>query len=445
MFKHVSQTGRATVFVRTYIPSLCPQFKQQSGILRVSLSSITVLAARPSFFLSCRFSGSAATLPTRHSTDDAASSGPSSRKGRPSLPVFALKQLKLTAFTILGLLLLLGVGVYNRDQIEAIRAAYSTSQHDGSPDVKSIDWSRFAYVQYVTNKEYLCNSVMFFERLKHLESKADRVLMYPSVMLADPHEKEHEGWSDDAKLLILARERYNVKLDPISVQHRTGSDRKSSLRDHHPGRQGADMGSYLATWADSFTKLLAFNQTKYDRVLSIDSDSTLLQHMDELFSLPPTTVAMPRAYWLHPDKHILSSQVILIQPSQVEFTRIISKINNAGRNDYDMELVNDLYQDSAVVLPHRPYDLLTGEFSKDNHQWYLGSDEEAWDPVAVYNEAKLLHFSDWPLPKPWLDAPENLVREKEPKCVALIDGLGSCAARDIWRGIYEEFRERRKQ
>ncbi|KXH46224.1 glucose N-acetyltransferase [Colletotrichum nymphaeae SA-01] len=357
-------------------------------------------------------------------TDDAAFSGSSSWKGRPFLPIFTMQQLKLIALTIIGLLLLLGVGVYNRDQIEAIRAAYSPSQHDESLDVKSIDWSRFAYVQYVTNKDYLCNSVMFFERLQHLESKADRVLMYPSVMLSDPHEKEHEGSSDDDKLLILAREKYNVKLDPISVQHRTGSD---------------------PTWADSFTKLLAFNQTKYDRVLSIDSDSTLLQHMDELFSLPSTPVAMPRAYWLHPDKHILSSQVILIQPSQVEFTRIKSKINNAGRNDYDMELVNELYQDSAMVLPHRPYDLLTGEFSKDNHQWYLGSDEEAWDPVAVYNEAKFLHFSDWPLPKPWLDAPENLVREREPKCVALIDGLGSCAARDIWRGIYEEFRERRKR
>ncbi|KAK1501224.1 glucose N-acetyltransferase [Colletotrichum tamarilloi] len=334
-------------------------------------------------------------------TDDAAFSGSLPWKGRPSPTIFTLRQLKLAAFTILGLLLLSGVGVYNRDQIEAIRAAYSTSQHDESPDVKSVDWSRFAYVQYVTNKDYLCNSVMFFERLKELESKADRVLMYPSVMLADPHEKEHEDSSDDAKLLILAREKYNVKLDPISVQHRTGSD---------------------PTWADSFTKLLAFNQTKYDRVLSIDSDSTLLQHMDELFSLPPTTVAMP-----------------------LEFTRIASKINNAGRNDYDMELVNELYQDSAMVLPHRPYDLLTGEFSKDNHQWYLGSDEEAWDPVAAYNEAKLLHFSDWPLPKPWLDAPENLVREREPKCVAMMDGLGSCAARDIWRGIYEEFRERRKR
>lgn len=38
-----------------------------------------------------------------------------------------------------------------------------------------------------------------------------------------------------------------------------------------------ETNSSLATWADSFTKLLAFNQTQYDRVLSLDSDATLLQ------------------------------------------------------------------------------------------------------------------------------------------------------------------------
>lgn len=32
-----------------------------------------------------------------------------------------------------------------------------------------------------------------------------------------------------------------------------------------------------APWAASYTKLLAFNQTEYDRVLNLDSDATLLQ------------------------------------------------------------------------------------------------------------------------------------------------------------------------
>lgn len=121
--------------------------------------------------------------------------------------------------------------------------------------------------------------------------------------------------------------------------------------------------------------------------------------MDELFLLPPCPVAMPRAYWLNPNDRVLSSQVMLIQPSKLEFGRIMDAINNASSKDYDMEIMNNLYRDSALVLPHRPYDLLTGEFRGNNHTAYLGNQLEEWDPYAVKAEAKYLHFSDWPVPK----------------------------------------------
>lgn len=200
----------------------------------------------------------------------------------------------------------------------------------------------------------------------------------------------------------------------------------------------------LATWADSFTKLLAFNQTQYDRVLSIDSDSLLLKDMDELFLMPPAPVAMPRAYWLWPDSEVLSSQVVLIEPSATEFARIIEKIDAASKDDYDMEIVNYLYRDSALVLPHRRYDLLTGEFRGEGHSKYLGSDVEVWDPVAAYNEAKLVHFSDWPLPKPWLYTPEEDRLELQPNCTVAADGAEECSARTIWNSFYTDFKSKRE-
>lgn len=85
-----------------------------------------------------------------------------------------------------------------------------------SPD-DGVEWSRFAYAQYVTNDEYLCNSVMFFEALDRLNSRADRVMMYPSRML---------GYDDssDARLLKKARDSYSVKLVPITVQHKDHAD-----------------------------------------------------------------------------------------------------------------------------------------------------------------------------------------------------------------------------
>ncbi|OLN97881.1 Glucose N-acetyltransferase 1-like protein 1 [Colletotrichum chlorophyti] len=259
---------------------------------------------------------------------------------------------------------------------------------------------------------------MFFERLDHLQSRAARVMMYPSQMF-DPLATDN---TDDATLLIRARDTYGVKLVPITVQHREGSD---------------------PTWADSFTKLLAFNQTGYDRVISIDSDSTLLQNVDELFFLPQTPVAMPRAYWLYPEKQILSSQIMVVQPSADEFSRIMAKIDSAGKDDYDMEIVNDLYRDSALVLPHRPYDLLTRVFGGDHPDYYLGNDKEVWDSIAIFNEAKLLHFSDWPMNKPWLESSEALIKQREPKCV-MKNAVEDCTTRDLWHSFYTDFKTRRK-
>jgi hypothetical protein len=87
------------------------------------------------------------------------------------------------------------------------------------PDT-GVDWSKFAYTQYATNSAYLCNSVMLFETLHRLGSKADRLLMYPSNMKADASSD-----NSDSKLLIKAQKEYGVKLQPVEVQHRDGGDR----------------------------------------------------------------------------------------------------------------------------------------------------------------------------------------------------------------------------
>ncbi|PFH60217.1 hypothetical protein XA68_11313 [Ophiocordyceps unilateralis] len=344
--------------------------------------------------------------------------------GRPTLSgILSSRWLRLVASAVTaGLILLLlarnygtlpSVSAWPRPKADGLLRPLDMTRAPG------IDWSQFAYTQYVTNSEYLCNSIMLFEVLHRLGSKADRVIMYPSHMV---DREAREADTDDGRLLIKARDDYRVRLVPISVQHRNSAD---------------------STWADSFTKLLAFNQTQYSRVLSLDSDAVIMQTMDELFLLPPCPVAMPRAYWLYPDKKMLSSQLMLVQPSQREFQRVMEKINSAKSNDYDMEIVNDLYQDSAMILPHRPYDLLTAEFRTDNHVNYLGSDREAWDPVAIYNEAKFVHFSDWPVPKPWISMSEQVRAEKQPKCHTK-DGVEQCVERDFWNGFYDDFRRRRE-
>lgn len=97
----------------------------------------------------------------------------------------------------------------------------------GQPPEHNTDWSRFAYVQYVTNSAYLCNSVMLFETLHRFgTSRADRVMMYPAHMV-DP--TATTATTHDGRLLLQARDDFNVKLVPIAVQERHSVDCTSAL------------------------------------------------------------------------------------------------------------------------------------------------------------------------------------------------------------------------
>ena len=100
-------------------------------------------------------------------------------------------------------------------------AEQSPNEHEdlGRNTWQSTDWSQFAYVQYVTNLPYLCNSVMLFESLFRLGCKPDRLMMYPSHFSL-------EGNSTEARLLRKARDEYKVILKPIEVLWRKGHDGK---------------------------------------------------------------------------------------------------------------------------------------------------------------------------------------------------------------------------
>ncbi len=136
------------------------------------------------------------------------------------------------AVTFLALLLVLGsTFLRNNGRIGAVVKHFT---EDGDPagdewdkidtppssqNGGTVDWSKYAYVQYATNAPYLCNSVMLFERLHALNCKADRLLMYPSQFSPDADNSE-------AALLRKARDDYNVILKPIEVQRRPSRDRE---------------------------------------------------------------------------------------------------------------------------------------------------------------------------------------------------------------------------
>ncbi|OQE46522.1 hypothetical protein PENCOP_c001G01047 [Penicillium coprophilum] len=194
---------------------------------------------------------------------------------------------------------------------------------------------------------------MLFENLRRLENKADRVLMYPSDWSVS-----ETADSRESNRFCYARDHYGVKLKPVEIQMKSGSDK--------------------------LHKTARFNQTEYDRVLNLDSDATTLQTMDEIFLAPSSPVAMPLAYWMYPNKRTFTPALLLIQPSAAAFDRTMDASSSADSSIYDMEIMNNMHKDTTLTIPHRPYILLVREFRSNKHEAYLGNPGESWDAEQVF-------------------------------------------------------------
>lgn len=136
--------------------------------------------------------------------------------------IFRSKPLRLVG-TVMVTCILIFVLYGSTWKLSTLSLGYShcLSQNSSSDHSLDHDWTQYAYTQYVTNTPYLCNSIMLFETLHRLGSKADRLILYPSGMDVDP-----SSHSIESRLLLKAQNEYGVKLMPIEIQHREGRDCK---------------------------------------------------------------------------------------------------------------------------------------------------------------------------------------------------------------------------
>jgi hypothetical protein len=77
----------------------------------------------------------------------------------------------------------------------------------------SVNWSNYAYSLYATDSATLCHAVLLADALARLGSKADRVLFYPEYWDTEVTDSKDR----DSQLLVMARDKYKVKLHPIKL------------------------------------------------------------------------------------------------------------------------------------------------------------------------------------------------------------------------------------
>ncbi|GAB4816001.1 hypothetical protein N2152v2_003047 [Parachlorella kessleri] len=263
----------------------------------------------------------------------------------------------------------------------------------------------YAYVFYATDTQYLCNSLINAKRLRNLNisQQADIVIMHA----ADLQQGSGGATSETAHIMQQLRS-LGVVLQPVDLIKQERGE---------------------ATWRESLTKLRFFDLERYQRVIYMDADGLVWRNMDHLFLLPHARVAMPRAYWLARGEY--SDQIVVLEPKAAMLPALVAEAERSG--GFDMDVMTAIYRDSCLTLPNE-YDVLTGAFRAEDHAKYADGDQRPWSAERMLQTAYYIHFSDWPLRKPWaVDA--GSLEDKAPPCP------GRCEDREAWLGLYRTFRE----
>ncbi|MCJ1450267.1 hypothetical protein MMC28_000596 [Mycoblastus sanguinarius] len=204
--------------------------------------------------------------------------------------------------------------------------------------VTSLDFSPspFGYVFYITQEEYACSALINIDRLRHVFHTQLRI-----IVLAKPSlESEY--------------------LSQFTAQNAT-------VIPYEPPPLANNTDPY---YADVLLKLVGFRLHHYipslKRVLILDSDQLVLQSLDHIFSLPAADVAAPRAYW-RPSG--FTSAFLLVNLSDRLWNRINFALEEIEHGTFDMDLVNNLFNDTVLLLP--------GDYCTVNSHWEI-NDVPLW-------------------------------------------------------------------
>lgn len=211
------------------------------------------------------------------------------------------------------------------------------------PDFSS---SPFAYVFYATQSDYACSVLVNIDRLQNLFNTTHRI-----IVLVRP---------DLASSYLTAFTRLNATVIPYSPPE---------LRDEQ-----------IVYYHDVLLKLVAFRLHHYipslKRILVLDSDQLILQSLDHVFDLPPVDVAAPRAYWSQEGTGFTST-FLLVTLSDRVWDRMTQELGAIKQNVFDMDLVNEMFKQTVLMLPGDYATLNSHWETNDIPSWWMG-DRPVW-------------------------------------------------------------------
>lgn len=283
--------------------------------------------------------------------------------------------------------------------------------------------AEFAYVQYAVNRQYLCNALLNARRLRMHSTRATLAILVPDSFL------QEDSISPIGRLMTALIDEHQV------VVHTT------------PLIQRLATAQLDLTYVNSFMKLKVFD-LPYRKIIYFDNDGLIMRNMDELFASPAAALALPRAWWLPRTEDggdVLCSALMVIEPSKRQSEALAALSEASEMDDYDMEVINRFANSTAMILPHQKYLLLSSLFRGQSRESYLGTANIShfWDAKEELDTAFYIHFSDFPIPKPWQqdrsDVGKAALAKPVATCLTVGESDPDCISGRIWQGLYDEF------
>lgn len=335
-----------------------------------------------------------------------------------------------------------------KSRLKVIPTQYLTAQVEIGPTF--IDEWKLGYVQYATDIAYLQLAVANFAQIKAAKPLGDLIVLYNNNLELQPQ-------FDTIHSLALEND---IILEPISLL--SNKKDKSIWKDSFTKLHIFEMDQYdRLIYFDADSLLLNVSQTSnnmfHNGLQNLNELFYIPSNID---------IAAPQAYWLSTqhinanikipvdgvsntqnsklrslldDRHkfdnrekFFATHIMVVKPKKQIYNNILQYVNNpwyyrfihpnkcSKSNDYDMEIINKFIDDDLHkgnlnfgIIDHKTYGVLTGEFREDDHSRFMADpqflpfidpriDTQAWDPLKVIYNTKLIHFSDEPIPKPWL-------------------------------------------
>ena len=198
--------------------------------------------------------------------------------------------------------------------------------------------SPYAYVFYATKAEYACSVLIDIDRLNKILHTKHRIIVIVKPTISSQYLS-----------LFTAQNATVIPYEP-------------------PPLYDNDEPYY----ADVLLKLVGFRLHQYipslKRILILDSDQIILQSLDHVFSLPAVDLAAPRAHWQGLSG--FTSAFLLVSLSDRLWDRMELALQTIKHNAFDMDLLNEMFRETAMVLP--------GDYCTLNSQWEMNSIPEWW-------------------------------------------------------------------